>query len=64
MSKDVNDWFSCAIDLECFALASALDSIKPVKQVKVILATKGEQSKTFCSSAPFHIINAASLKDL
>ncbi len=64
MHQALNQWFSAAIDVECFALHSPLDRIKPVKAVKAIMAKSGDQSKTFCSQAPIHVINRASLRDL
>lgn len=42
MSADVNEWFSCAVDLECFALHSPLDRVKPNKPVKAIMTKEGD----------------------
>jgi uncharacterized protein YcbX len=64
MPEHINEWFSCAIDIECFALHSALDRLKPNKPVKAIMTQEGDQTKTFCSQAPFHLINEASLRDV
>jgi uncharacterized protein YcbX len=64
MGADVNSWFSCALDVDCFALHSELDRVKPNKPAKAICMKEGDQSKTFVSQAPIHVINEASLRAL
>ena len=64
MPKSVNHWFSLAVELPVFVLYSAPDRIKLNKPAKVICTKLDDQSKTFLSSAPFHVINEASLRDV
>jgi uncharacterized protein YcbX len=64
MPSHINEWFSCAVNIDCFALHSHIDRVKPNKAVKAIMTQKDDKSKTFCSQAPFHLINEASLRDV
>lgn len=42
MPAGINEWFSCAVDIDCFALHSAIDRVKPNKSVKAIMTQKGD----------------------
>lgn len=42
MAEAVDRWFSCALDVECFALHSPLDRIKPTKPAKAICTKEGD----------------------
>lgn len=64
MPQSVNQWFSLAIELPVFVLYSAPDRIKLNKPVKVICTKPDDHSKTFISSAPLHVVNEASLRDV
>ena len=37
MPANINEWFSCAVNIECIALHSAIDRVKPNKPVKAIM---------------------------